>query len=416
MLRIFLFLFFFMFAALPFAKTHAAEFQERVANLAEITDIRVSAEDNKVRIVADATKPAGFSYTALSSPDRIVVDIKNAWLSPKTKKELILTFSPVKRIRAAQFDNSTVRIVVETSVKKDELHIFSLEGGNVPARIVMDFGGEKQKSDTAAKPKNETVTKPKDDTNKKTEPPAPVEKTEKKSDPYDEPIPDDNPKEKYDDKNGKNKKDDESRDKKSTDEQIAAITGLKGKSITLDAGHGGPDAGAIGPTGVTEKSVTLRVANELKRLLENEGAKVYMTRTRDTAVSSKGSKATAIEELQARCDIANKKKSDIFISIHMDSFTNSEARGTTSYYYDKGSSASKKLADKVREGLIDQIDTQNRGTQSCNFYVVRHTDMPAILIEIAFISNPEEEKLLDSEEGVKKAAQGIADGIADYFG
>ena len=74
------------------------------------------------------------------------------------------------------------------------------------------------------------------------------------------------------------------------------------------------------------------------------------------------------------------------------------------------------LADKVRSGVIDQIGTQSRGTQSCNFYVVKHTDMPATLVEVAFISNETEEKLMDSEEGIRKAAQGIADGIADYFG
>ena len=76
----------------------------------------------------------------------------------------------------------------------------------------------------------------------------------------------------------------------------------------------------------------------------------------------------------------------------------------------------KHLADKVRSGVIDQIGTQSRGTQSCNFYVVKHTDMPATLVEVAFISNPEEEKLLNSDDGAQKAAQGIADGIADYFG
>ena len=73
------------------------------------------------------------------------------------------------------------------------------------------------------------------------------------------------------------------------------------------------------------------------------------------------------------------------------------------------------LTGTVRN-VIDQIGTQSRGTQSSNFYVVKHTDMPATLVEVAFISNPQEEQLLNSEEGIQKAAQGIADGIADYFG
>ena len=191
--------------------------------------------------------------------------------------------------------------------------------------------------------------------------------------------------------------------------------GLKGKTIAIDAGHGGADAGAIGPTGVTEKSVTLRVALELRDLLENEGAKVIMTRTTDRQVSSKGDKASAIEELQARCTVANNAKADIFVSIHADSFTNPNARGTTGYYF-TGSDKSKKLADCIRKALCEQIRTPSRGTKSCNFYVVRHTSMPATLVELAFISNKEEEELLDSDEGVTKAAQGIFDGIEDYFG
>ena len=162
--------------------------------------------------------------------------------------------------------------------------------------------------------------------------------------------------------------------------------------------------------------MTLRVALALQKLLTSEGATVYMTRTTDTEVSPKGAAASDIEELQARCDVANRHNSDIFISIHMDSFTNGAAKGTTGYYYALGSKKSRDLADKVRAGVIDQIGTSNRGTQSCNFYVVKHTDMPATLVEVAFISNPTEEKLMNSEDGVQKAAQGIADGIADFFG
>ena len=187
---------------------------------------------------------------------------------------------------------------------------------------------------------------------------------------------------------------------------------MKGKIIVLDPGHGGNDAGAIGPTGVMEKTVTLRVALELEKLLREKEAVVIMTRTTD-----KGAKASDIEELQARCDVANREKADIFISIHADSFTNPAARGTTGYYYAKSDTDDgRRLADAIRRGLCEQIKTPSRGTKPCNFYVVRHTDMPATLLELAFISNPEEEKILDSEDGVKKAAQGILDGIEDYFG
>ena len=195
------------------------------------------------------------------------------------------------------------------------------------------------------------------------------------------------------------------------------ITTLSGKIIVIDPGHGGNDAGAIGPTGVMEKSVTLKVALELRKLLEAEGATVIMTRETDTTVSYKGAKASDIEELGARCEVANRAGADIFISIHADSFTRPEARGTTGYYYGKSTTGrGQRLADCIRRNLVEQLGTPSRGTQPCNFYVVRHTDMPATLIELGFISNKDEEKLLDSKEGVQKAAQGILDGIEDYFG
>ena len=185
----------------------------------------------------------------------------------------------------------------------------------------------------------------------------------------------------------------------------------------IDPGHGGNDAGAIGPTGVMEKSVTLNVALELEKLLSAEGANVIMTRTTDKTVSHKGAEASDIEELQVRCDVANNANADIFISIHADSFTKPEAKGTTAYYYGQAADGnSQKLAESIRSALCEQIKTPSRGTKACNFYVVRHCDMPATLIELAFISNPEEEKILNSEEGILKAAQGIFDGIEDYFG
>ena len=154
---------------------------------------------------------------------------------------------------------------------------------------------------------------------------------------------------------------------------------------------------------------------EAKKILEAAGAKVIMTRTSDVEGSPKKEKASDIEELQARCDIANKAKADVFVCIHMDSFSSREARGTTGYYYSKGTASSRRLASLVQASVVRQLNTQSRGAKSCNFYVVRKTRMPATLVEIAFLSNASEEKLLTSAAGVQKAAQGVADGIAEFF-
>ncbi|MFC2741533.1 MAG: N-acetylmuramoyl-L-alanine amidase, partial [Selenomonas sp.] len=197
--------------------------------------------------------------------------------------------------------------------------------------------------------------------------------------------------------------------------QSSAAPGIDGKRIVLDPGHGGSDTGAIGPTGVTEKSIALRIAKRLKVLLEAEGAEVILTRTEDTEVSPKKAQATDVEELQARCDIANQNSADIFLSIHLDAFSGPEAHGTTGYYYEMGSADSRRLADCIKRGVLRRLGTFDRGTKPCAFYVCRHTDMPATLLETAFVSNPREEQMMNSEEGVENAAQGIAAGIAEYF-
>ena len=369
---------------LPLATAAAAEsdFGERINGMAEVTGLRESSDGDKTRIVIDATREVTYKKMVLSSPDRVVVDIANAWLSPEVKRSIDIDNTFVGKVKIAQFDPKTVRVVVETKVGQNNYQVFSLNSGSIPGRVVMDFGNLENSDDVKI-----------DWSKKTTEPIEPQPEQEK-------PMP----------RAGGGSADED------VDTAINGITGLKGRVIVIDPGHGGSDSGAIGPTGVMEKSITLRVGNELRRLLTQEGATVYMTRSTDKEVSPKRSKATDIEELQARCDVANQKNADIFISVHMDSFTNDAAKGTTGYYYSLGNKRSRILADKIRAGVIDQLGTQSRGTQSSNFYVVKHTDMPATLVELAFISNKNEEQLMNSEDGIKKAAQGIADGIADYFG
>lgn len=358
------------------AGTADAAFSDRAKDMAKITNIRIGHTDGNVRIVVDSDHPVVYKQIVLANPTRVVLDLQNAWIMPTLKKNITVDSSLVSAIRVAQFDAKTVRIVVETSVGKGGWKTFSLDGGK--PRIVMDFGTAPGAGRTAPPKKVPPVMTPL---------PKPQQPDEQ-----------------------------DTEDGGDIGHDIAVITGLKGKKIAIDPGHGGSDSGAIGPTGVMEKNVTMRVSRELKRLLETEGATVVLTRSADTEVSVKGANATAVEELEARCDIANRAGADIFLSIHADAFTNRDVKGTTAYYYVKGSEQSKRLADCVRTALIDSIGTLDRGTQTCNFYVVKHTDMPATLVEISFISNADEERMMNSETGVKKIAQGIADGIADYFG
>ena len=186
---------------------------------------------------------------------------------------------------------------------------------------------------------------------------------------------------------------------------------LAGKTICLDPGHGGGDFGASGPTGTREKDNTLAIALLLRDRLERNGATVFMTRDSDKAVSFP--EASTDEELGARVDFANDSGSDLFISIHNDSFTNSTASGTTTFHY--GDSESVRLAGQVQRCLVEELETKDRGARFASFYTIRYTDMPAILVEAAFISNPEEELLLASVDGRCKIADGLFNGIMKYY-
>lgn len=188
-------------------------------------------------------------------------------------------------------------------------------------------------------------------------------------------------------------------------------TRLLNRTICLDPGHGGSDHGALGPAGTREKDNTLAIGLLLRDKLEKNGAAVIMTRDNDKDVSYPD--AASDEELGARVDIANESGADIFISIHNDAFTNASASGSTTFHY--GDSESVTLAGHIQKCLVEELATKDRGAQFASFYVIRYTDMPAILVEAAFISNPEEEMLLASVDGRCKIADSIFRGIVKYF-
>lgn len=190
--------------------------------------------------------------------------------------------------------------------------------------------------------------------------------------------------------------------------------GIGGKIIVLDPGHGGSDPGAIGPTGLQEKQVTLPIAEYLKSILEAKGAKVILTRTTDVDVY--GPHASGVDELQARVNVANGNQADAFISIHINSFSNPNVGGIATYYFD-GSDQSKKLASSVQGQIAEHSGFNgDRGIQPGNLYVLRHSLMPSILVELGFISNPTEEGHLKESSTQKDFANELAKGLELYFG
>jgi N-acetylmuramoyl-L-alanine amidase len=188
--------------------------------------------------------------------------------------------------------------------------------------------------------------------------------------------------------------------------------GIKDKTITLDPGHGGSDPGAIGKSGTREKNITLQITQRIQKYLQDAGAKVNMTRTNDVDVY--GPNASDRAELQARVDVGTAHKSDAFISIHINA-NNSPSVGGFSTYYTPKTGYDYKLARCIHTSIVKGFGLDDLGVRQAGFYVTKHSLMPAVLIENCFITNPREEKLLQSSWFQNKIAKTIADGIIAYF-
>jgi len=227
---------------------------------------------------------------------------------------------------------------------------------------------------------------------------------------------------------------------------LTRTLGLKIGRIVIDAGHGGHDTGTIGPTGLMEKDLCLDVALRLGKIIEQKlpGADVVFTRSDDTFIP-----------LEERTRIANDAKADLFISIHANSSPNQGARGVETYYLNlKGSpeamevaarenavsqesvhdledlvkkiartekiDESKELAEDVQDSLSKRIQktarpVKNRGVRKAPFVVLIGADMPSILTEISFLSNPSDEQLLKKPEYRQHIAEGVYQGVSAYL-
>ncbi len=230
------------------------------------------------------------------------------------------------------------------------------------------------------------------------------------------------------------------------DRSLIRALGLKIGKIVIDAGHGGHDTGTIGPNGLLEKDVVLDVAKRLGRLLETRlGAEVIYTRQDDTFIP-----------LETRTAIANREQADLFISIHANSSRDSDARGVETYYLNFTSSPealevaarenavseksihelqdlvkkialkekieeSREFAGDVQESLygglaLHNAGIRNRGIKKAPFIVLIGANMPSILAEISFVSNPTDERKLETSEHRQRIAESLYRGVAKYAG
>ena len=190
------------------------------------------------------------------------------------------------------------------------------------------------------------------------------------------------------------------------------LPGLKGKLVAIDPGHGGTDPGALGIRGSYEKKLNLDLSLLAKAKLEKAGAKVLMTRTIDVDVA--GAKSTDREELSARAQVGNRNNADVFISVHHNSSVNREATGTTTYFYAK-TIFDGELARSLQTAMVRSGGLLDKGARTANFFVVKNTAMPAALLEVGFMSNPQEEQILNDPAFQEKIAQAIVDGLEQFF-
>jgi N-acetylmuramoyl-L-alanine amidase len=185
---------------------------------------------------------------------------------------------------------------------------------------------------------------------------------------------------------------------------------LRDVVIAIDPGHGGPDPGAVG-NGLKEKDITLRMAQRVAGLLSAKGARPLLTRNADYEVG-----------LYERTDMANRAGAEIFVSIHINANINPAVQGTATYILSPAGGGdpsrreeSRKLASYIQARLVQRLGLENDGVLEANFAVLRTSAMPAVLVEVAYITNPREASLLAQDWFVEEAAQGIVQGIVDYL-
>ena len=433
----------------------------------EIHKISAKAGAESTRVTIDLDGSVQYVSGRIANPDRIYFDIHAAKLTPQLiHKKIQVDGSLLSAVRVAQNPSGVVRVVLDVAGVKD----YSASLLNNPARMVIELYAsnapvQAAKSNSVPEPAAQPPVLP---VNSKTAAvnDASLEKAEvaaapastskpalKRAAPGDDAA-DSTPQPKNKlatAKMSKGKPDllqpatapQPTRDGQAT---LTRALGLKVGRIVIDAGHGGHDTGTIGPSGLMEKDLCLDVALRLGKIIQQRlpGAEVVYTRSDDTFIP-----------LEERTHIANEAKADMFISIHANSSQDSGARGIETYYLNlKGSAEamevaarenstsdqgihelqdlvkqiartekieeSREFAEDVQDSLAKRVQktakpVKNRGVRKAPFVVLIGADMPSILTEISFLSNPADEKLLKQPDHRQRVAEGIYQGVANYL-
>ena len=383
-----------------------------------IESARVWPAREYTRVTLESLKPISNDQMILKNPDRLVIDLHDIELNDDLKNlsTKILSSDPnIKQIRVAKFNSQVSRVVIELRAES-KINIFSLKpAGGYKHRLVIDvyprvdelmaLVQDKEKKDITAPKKEIILSSPSETKKEKALQEAPSSQSNK--------IP------------------------------------TKKIVIAIDAGHGGEDSGARGASGSLEKNITLSIARKLKKEIDNdEQLRAVLTRDDDYFVP-----------LHGRVIKARKLKADIFVSIHADAFTNPDAKGSSVFALSESgatSASARYLANKENESdliggvslddkdpmlaktlldlsqsatindsvklgnfVLDQLrdinDLHKSNVEQAGFAVLKSPDIPSILVETAFISNPKEEQILNNDEHQEILAKNILIGIKKYL-
>jgi N-acetylmuramoyl-L-alanine amidase len=408
--------------------------------IAAIENVRFWEEGRSIRVVIDLSGSATFKVGEAKSPDRFFVDITPSRLSSLlAAREWSVPANNIQKIRVAQFDLSTVRVVLDGTRLKDTV----TTGSKDPNRIVIDVANPpvvtppvdppQKRRPITMDPPPATPTPASQPATAVAQPVSTVEApqmpiqvaaaTSTATTPAPKGVVT------------------AAKPTSSGDRSLIRSLGLKLSRVVIDAGHGGHDTGSIGPTGLAEKDLVLDVAKRLQALLQDQlGAEVVMTRETDTFVP-----------LESRTQMANDGKADLFLSIHANSSPEKSVRGVETFFLNLNTQSRDALATATRENaasekkihelqdllqkivLNDKADESrelakhvqqamskrgnagsNRGVKQAPFVVLIGATMPSVLAEVSFISNPDEEKRLKGPEYRQQIAESLFQGIKSY--
>jgi N-acetylmuramoyl-L-alanine amidase len=448
--------------AFPELKGKVVEQQESENGTPRVLDVKTWNTENSARIVVTLSDTIAFNTARIAAPDRVYFDLHQAKLTPDiAKKNWEVKDGLLKSVRLGQNKDGVVRLVLDVNGARDysgyllanpyrlviEVHAkpvassaneVASTAAPVPAPNATAKNAKAEGDYSDSKPRaaaGETVSVSADSkpasSAKAPASAASAAAARSKADAT---------------KSAALTAPTESKPTRDGQRSLTRALGLKISRIVIDPGHGGHDTGTIGPHGLMEKDLCLDVALRLGREIEEKlpGAEVIYTRKDDTFIP-----------LEERTAIANEAKADLFISVHANSSHDAAARGIETYYLNFATSEesmavasrenalaqsslhdlqdiikkiarnekveeSKELASDIQDSLTHRLqlvsqDERNRGVKKAPFVVLIGANMPSVLSEISFISNPSDEKLLRKTDQRQRVADGLYRGIASYL-